>query len=231
MHPPPFWLATYLLLSASAALAHPAVENTLMLHVEENRVVMTVQVTLEEILVAQGIKAGADAGYDPATLEQAAQRHRGYLASHLFVEVEGVALPLKISRVIPPTRFATAHTTFYHYEVVCQTAGLHAEDLRLRHEMLREHTFAGGLPWQVTYAVQAEALNHGKRTIDVLRRGHPVTVVTGWQPASETAPTHSPLALPPPVESWGFVRALWIGAAVVLALCATSWRQARRNVA
>src|SRR3954470_13341103 len=108
---------TALCLTAHMVMAHPALENTLDIRIEETRVIMDVQVTLEEILTAQGVKPGADGSYDAQALEGAAQRHCGYLVSHLGVEANGTDLRLRPGRVLPPPHFSSPHTTFYHYEI------------------------------------------------------------------------------------------------------------------
>src|SRR5687768_6597317 len=118
------WLCTLaLLLPAGAAMAHPTVENTLDLRVDGSGVVLDLQVTLEEILVAQAVKPAPDGGYDPAALDTAAQRHRAYLATHLFLEAAGQPLALQVTRLIPPVTFSTPHATLYQYRIVAPRAG------------------------------------------------------------------------------------------------------------
>jgi hypothetical protein len=220
-------LTTCLFLTVShGVMAHSAVENTLAIRTENFRLVMDVAVTLEEILVAQGVKAGPDGGFDQAALQDAAQRHRGYLASHLFVEAARERLPLQVTKFVPPARFATPHTTTYHYEIVCP--GRSVPEVTLRHDMLREYTSAPGVPWQVSYALQVQAVNSQTRMIDMLRRDRPITLKTGWHVAASDAPNASaaqpakPRELPP----WALA-----SLAVGLTTVGVAWRWTRRRVA
>lgn len=204
------------------------VENTFNVRVESTRVVLDVQVTLEEILAAQGVRPAADGGYDPAALQEAAQRHRSYLASHLQADADGRNLPLQVTRVISPAHFSAPHTTFYHYEVSCDRAGSTASGIHLRHDMLREYSFAPGQPWRVSYMVRTQS--HGSSRLaplDVLRSDHPVTVPTGWQQSASAVSATS--SVPTTDSSRPFTAWLLAGAGLILALGLFGVRHTRRR--
>jgi hypothetical protein len=221
------WLTPLLSLAVSHfAVAHSEVENTMGIRLEPARLVIDVTVTLEEILVAQGVRPGSDGGYDAAALKDAAERHRGYLASHLYVESGGSRLPLQVTKVVPPVRFATPHTTTYHYEIVCE--GRRVSEVTLRHDMLREHTFAPGIPWQVSYAVQTRSANSETHVVDLLRRDRPVVLKTGWQVAAAGSPV-APVTRPEQqrgLSSWALA-----SLALGLTTAGMAWRWSQRRMA
>ncbi|OAI57329.1 hypothetical protein AYO49_00255 [Verrucomicrobiaceae bacterium SCGC AG-212-N21] len=214
-----------------AAVAHSGVENTLEVRIERERLVMAMSVTLEEILVAQGVKPAADGGYDPETLQDAAQRHRGYLASHFFVEASGERLPLQTGKVVPPALFTTPHTTTYRYEITCPARRV--SEVTLRHDMLREYSYAPGLPWQVSYAVRARTSERSEtRAIDMLRRDRPVVLKAGWRAVTAVSPPSvspdpAPSLAPQGSPSWVFIS---LTLALGLALAGTAWGWAHRRL-
>lgn len=173
--------ALFFLLAAPAG-AHPFLQDAMWVLLEPERVRVAVNVSLKEIFVAQGI-AAADDGYETAMLEGAAEKHRDYVASHLAVATDGRVLSGAVTKVTPPPEFSSAEKTFYLYELDYALAGPRPAQVSLRHEMLREFSYAPGTPWDVSYVVRLKRADSSEVTTGLLRAQAPAEFPTGWEAA------------------------------------------------
>lgn len=189
-----------LLLLALPAQAHPFLQDSMWVLFSPERIRVAVNVSLKEILVAQGIEAQEEAGFDSAQVQAAAEKHRVYLPSHLHLAVAGRELAGKIANVTPPPIYAAAENTFYQYEIEYPLAPPLPAEVAFRHDVLREFSYAPGQPWELSYLVRVKREGSDEVTSWMLRPNQSSALPTGWTapPAAASLPSgHTRIPLPP----------------------------------
>jgi hypothetical protein len=130
-------------------------------------------VSLREISVAQGASLA-----DPASLAAAASRQGDYILGHLRLSVGQNNLSGKIVRMTPPAIFAEPEETFYQYEIEYPYRGSMPRKVAFFEDMMIDHPYAAGTPWNVSYLVRSKSYDSGEAITWLLPAGEVVTVAT-----------------------------------------------------
>jgi hypothetical protein len=178
------------LLLAVPASAHPVLQNSMWMLIEQDHIRVAVNVTLQEILVTGRMVAKEDGAFDAEAVNAAAEAHREYLRTHLHLAASGAEIAGKVVAVTPPPIFSSAEKTLYQYELDYPLAGAPPVNIELRHDMLREFPYGPGQAWDVSYLVRVKRAGSEESTTWLLRGGEPTTLPTGW----EAAPVQVPAA-------------------------------------
>jgi hydrogenase/urease accessory protein HupE len=124
------------LLAVQAAQAHPVARGSLEIRLRASDVVLRVQVSDEQVLVAKSYGGVSD--------------HGAYLLKHFRVAGSGRPLSGRVIR-LPGKRPV--------YELEYALAGTRPDVLQIEQDVLREFEFAPGNLWEASYFVQAESGN------------------------------------------------------------------------
>jgi hydrogenase/urease accessory protein HupE len=176
-----------LLASAALSEAHPLLQNVMWVQFEPTRVHVAVNVSVREIVVAQGL-AAKDDNFDGAAITAAAEKHRDYLLQHLRITAEGRALTGKVLHITDPSSVSEPEKTYYQYELEYPFAGPPPGKITITEDMLREWPYAVGTPWDVNYIVRLKRSDSNDITTELLLRQQPKDFPTGWEGPSIQAP-------------------------------------------
>jgi len=140
------------------------------------------RVTVEEVTVTNRLTSG-DVTPDPfAAMDSAAyEQHAAYLASHLHVLVDGLALPGGVASVSPPdapqpgpSDLATCDLL---YPIPATAPPPHR--IEIRSDVLDDTGLAPGVSWEATYVVRFEQSDHSWAGPYLLTATKPVSLVLG----------------------------------------------------
>ncbi len=204
-----------LLLAATAATgslhAHPFLQNSWWVVAETNRLVMRVSATLREVAVAQGLDP-AKAPFPLPTIQNAVSNHAAYVAGHVAIVADGSPLKGEVldhelivdsdpaAEVPDAAQYLDRTHAVFDLEFPFPP-GRRPREIRLGQATLREHRYAPGVPWDVTYTLTVK--DAGRRDIarGVVRTDLPFTVElegAADAPVASSPPGH---AAPPPPEA------------------------------
>ncbi len=162
---------------ASEVGAHPLSQGSLHLTVRPDSVTMDVRVTQEEVAVTNSATTPGGDLPGPWAAQSLSQyeQHAAYLASHLHVLADGVALPGGVGSVNPPDD-PSAGTSFATYQLVYPfPSNTKPHRLELRTDVLTDGQFAPGGSWETSYVVSVTCENRSAVEGLLLTRTHPVT--------------------------------------------------------
>lgn len=173
-------------ISPDRLAAHPNLQDSLWLQVEPERLRVAVDISVREISVAAQRDA---ATVDFSTLAILASLHQSYLATHLEVSAAGVPLSGRMTSIQLPPALAEPESTFVQFELEYAWPQTRPAQIELRHQMLREWSYAPGVAWNVTYVTRTLRLGESVSHAALLNAGRPLAIATGWPNHSETRPT------------------------------------------
>ena len=153
----PFWLiAVAALFFAPMSRAHPLSQGSLDVRVEAKSISIRARVTVEEVAITNeattpGAKPGPWATQAPTAFEQ----HAAYLASHLHILADGVALAGGVVSVKPPNSVDPLINASAEYELIyALPAGNQPKLIQIQDDVLTDGNFAPGATWDATYVVR-----------------------------------------------------------------------------
>ncbi len=194
-----FWLGMALL--CGGLHAHPFLNNTWQVLVEEKRLVMRTTATLREVSVVQGMPAGGWTNLP--VLMNAVSNHAAYVTEHLRVDLNGARLPIEcldfqllLEDSIEPEdsdKYPDLTHVAYDLECVLPTgAALATAEAAFSHRTLEGRDYAPGIPWDPFYVLLVADGERRSLGQAVLRRGSPAKVrlqtaatPTGTSPAPD----------------------------------------------
>jgi hypothetical protein len=142
----------------STADAHPLSQGAIDVRVDEHAIDVHVRVTVEEVAVtneATATKTGARAA--SAIAPSAFERHAAYLASHLRIVVDGVALFGHVWRVFPPVVSNRSLNATAEYDLIYPLPAGHSPQVVVLHDdVLNDGRFAPGAGWEAIYVVDIQ---------------------------------------------------------------------------
>jgi hypothetical protein len=188
----PAFLALFLMLAESVS-AHPFLQDSMWVLFAPDQVRVAVNVSLKEVLIAQGIESGDD--FDAAVVTAAAEQHRAYVARHLKLGVNGRPLAGQVTQVTAPPVFTSAEKSFFQYELEYPLAGPPPAEITFAQDMLREFPYAAGQAWDVSYVMRLRRFDSDEITTGLLRREQPAVFPTGWEVGASPVPS-------PQVNAW-----------------------------
>jgi hydrogenase/urease accessory protein HupE len=171
--------------------AHPVAQGSLQVVVLPEKVSVVVLSSMEEVLTSNTL-ASASA---PASLDEAIARHGQYLASHLFISVDGTPLKGRLISSGKPERSTTpgvlhdSGMEHVRYELEFTADALaRPKSVELRQNVLNEFEFAPGNAWEATYVTRISTDGAAPREGLLLDRNHPVTYDCMWDATAAPAP-------------------------------------------
>ncbi len=245
------WLAV--VATSGRATAHPFLQNSWWVVAETNRLVMRVSATLREVVVAQGLDP-SKAPFPLPTVQNAVSNHAAYVAGHVAIIADGTPLKGEVldhelivdsepsAEAVDPARFLDKTHAVFDLEFPFPP-GIHPREIKLGQATLREHHYAPGVPWDVTYTLTVKDAARRDLARGVVRTDLPFTVeLDGSTNGPGSGPSRSPSARAgtDAGEFWSFLRhglhhvltgydhLLFLAA---LALAAARWRDLIRIIA
>ncbi len=204
----PWVVALLLWLLADVAQAHPFLQDSWWVVVETNRLVMRVSATLREIAVVQKVPVPTNGLTDLAAIQTALTHHGGYLLKSLKLEADGVPLSGEVldwqlvgdagatEPADSPLYLERTHAAF-DLEFRFGAAGPPRE-ITFGHATLKEHRYAPGVPWDVTYALTVKDAGLKDIAAGIVRVDLPFTLAlkmpTNAPSASAPTPASSAMA-------------------------------------
>ena len=177
----------FLFFSHLTAQAHPNLQNAMWVQFEPKCVRVAVNVSLKELSVAQSVALAESGAVDVATMQRAAEAHRGYVLSHLVLSVGKDPLAGKVAKLTPPPLSADPEKTFYQYELEYPLTGPPPGEVAFFQSMLKEWPYAAGTAWEVSYVVRAKRSDSDEVTSWLLRNQERAVLPTGWPGAAQPA--------------------------------------------
>ncbi len=214
------WVAAFLLwLLADVAQAHPFLQDSWWVVVETNRLVMRVSATLREVAVVQKVPVPTNGLTDLGAIQTALTNHGSYLLKALKLEADGAPLSGEVldwqlvgdagaaEPADSPLYLERTHAAF-DLEFRFGAAGPPRE-ITFGHATLKEHRYAPGVPWDVTYALTVKDAALKDIAAGIVRIDLPFTLAlmmpTNAPATSPTAPvspatasSNAPPGLPVP---------------------------------
>ena len=204
----PWVVALLLWLLADVAQAHPFLQDSWWVVVETNRLVMRVSATLREIAVVQKVPVPTNGLTDLGAIQTALTHHGGYLLKSLKLEADGVPLYGEVldwqlvgdagatEPADSPLYLERTHAAF-DLEFRFGAAGPPRE-ITFGHATLKEHRYAPGVPWDVTYALTVKDAGLKDIAAGIVRVDLPFTLAlkmpTNAPSASAPTPASSAMA-------------------------------------
>ena len=198
----------FALLSAGTAQAHPFLQDSWWVVVETNRLVMRVSATLREIAVVQKVPVPTNGLTDLDAIQTALTHHGSYLLKALKLEADGVPLSGEVldwqlvgdagasEPADSPLYLERTHAAF-DLEFRFGAAGPPRE-ITFGHATLKEHRYAPGVPWDVTYALTVKDAGLKDIAAGIVRIDLPFTLAlkmpTNAPSASAPAPPSASMA-------------------------------------
>jgi len=158
------WDVAFLMwLFADVAQAHPFLQDSWWVVVETNRLVMRVSATLREVAVVQKVPVPTNGLTDLGAIQTALTNHGSYLLKSLKLEADGAPLSGEVldwqlvgdagasEPADSPLYLERTHAAFdleFHFG-----AAGPPREITFGHATLKEHRYAPGVPWDVTYAL------------------------------------------------------------------------------
>ena len=171
-----------LLFFAAGTEAHPLLQNSMWIVFEPDRARVAINVSLQEIQVAQHWSPEADSLQSREEAEAAARKNSDYISSHLVLSVAGRLVPGRVTAVNSPPLFGgSAEQTLFQYELEFPWPDAQPPDrVTLRHEMLKEFSYAAGQPWDVSYVLRLKRSDRNAVSTGLLQSQKEQEFATGW---------------------------------------------------
>jgi hypothetical protein len=147
---------------------------------EPSLVRVAVKVSLKEIYVAQNILANPGGNVEAAITDRAAKQQGDYVLKHLTFSVGTNILAGTFVKLTRPASLGETEQTFYQYDLEYPLNGPPPAEVTILNDMLKEHPYAPGTAWAVSYVIRAKRLNAGTATSWLLGYQQPATIPTGW---------------------------------------------------
>ncbi len=161
--------------------AHPNLLDRMWVRFEPGLIRVSVDVSLREISVAQGVPLEENGYADPAQARRGADSHRDYLLQHLLLEAGAHRLSGTVVQLVPPgPQSGPSEQTFYQYELQYPVRDELPAEVRFYHEMLKEWPYSVGTSWEVSYVLQVVGMDGGNLSTWLLRRQQALPLPTGW---------------------------------------------------
>lgn len=195
-----FWVGVVLL--CGRLHAHPFLNNTWQVLVEEKRLVMRATATLREVSVVQGMPAGGWTNLP--VLMQAVSNHAAYVTEHLRVDLNGARLPMECldfqllleDSNEPENSENYPDLTHVAYDLECVLpagTALATSEASFSHRTLEGHAYAPGIVWDPFYVLLV--VDGDRRSLGqaVVRRGSPAKVRLASAVPTGTVTTPKPV--------------------------------------
>ncbi|HEX5242124.1 MAG TPA: HupE/UreJ family protein, partial [Tepidisphaeraceae bacterium] len=173
----PFWLITVLALVFNRmAIAHPLSQGSIDVRVEAKSVSVRARVTVEEVAITnEATTPGAQPGPWATQAPTAFEQHAAYLASHLRIFSDGVALAGGVVSVKPPDSVDPLINASADYDLIYALPVGHTPKLiQIQDDVLTDGNFAPGATWDATYVVKISVPGGPSSEGMLLTRTNPV---------------------------------------------------------
>jgi len=196
-----------------AASAHPILQDTMWVQFEPSLVRVSINVSLKEIYVAQGIPQSSVITSDAAVHNGILDQHGDYILKHLSLSSGKTPLHGSVIKVTPPSSIDDPVQTIFKFELTYAFNGAPPEKITFRNEMLDEQTYAAGTKWDQSYVIRAKRWDRDTVSSWLLTYRETATLPTGWEkPATLSQPAPTLPALPERSQFWRITgEHLWHG--------------------
>lgn len=161
--------------------AHPLLQDTMWVEFEPSCIRVAVNVSLREICAAQNITINPGSNVEKTVPGGAAERQSDYVLKHLTFSIGTNILAGTFIKLTLPPAVAEPEKTFYQYELVYPLTGPPPAEVTILNDMLKEHPYAPGTAWDVSYVIRAKRLNTDTATTWLLGYQQPAKIPTGWE--------------------------------------------------
>lgn len=194
-------LAAVTLFGVSRAGAHPFLQDSWWVVVETNRLVMRVSATLREVAVAQDLELTTNSAPALARLQAALTNHGAYLLRALQLQADGQPLAGEVldwqlvsnlgaaEPADSPLYFERTHAAFDLQFLFPSDRPPH--EITFGHATLKEHRYAPGVPWDVTYALSVKDAARQDLAAGLVRMDLPFTLALVGAANAPPAPSPS----------------------------------------
>lgn len=171
---------------ASRGRAHPFLQDSWWVVVETNRLVMRVSATLREVVVVQKVELATNSVPDLARLQSALTNHGNYLLQALKLQADGQPLAGEVldwqlvgdsgpaEPANSPLYLERTHAAFDLEFLFPSNRPPHA--ITFGHATLKDHRYAPGVPWDVTYALTVQGSERQELAAGLVRMDLPFTL-------------------------------------------------------
>jgi hydrogenase/urease accessory protein HupE len=168
------------------ATAHPFLQDSWWVVVETNRLVMRVSATLREVAVAQKIELATNSAPDLARIQAELTNHGNYLLRSLKLAADGRPLVGELldwqlvsdgAATEPPGSPLYLDRTHAAFDLEFPfPGGQPPHEITFGHATLKEHRYAPGVPWDVTYALTVQNADRKELAAGLVRMDLPFTL-------------------------------------------------------
>jgi hydrogenase/urease accessory protein HupE len=178
-----FWVGVVLL--CGRLHAHPFLNNTWQVLVEDRRLVMRATATLREVSVVQGMPTGGWTNLP--VLMQAVSNHAAYVTEHLRVDLNGARLPMECldfqllleDSIEPEDSDKYPDLTHVAYDLECvfpEGTKVSTAEAAFSHRTLEGRDYSPGIAWDPFYVLLVADGERRSLGQAVVRRGSPEKV-------------------------------------------------------
>lgn len=160
--------------------------------IHPDRIAVTARITAEEVMVTDLIAGGETSAQDAAA--GVYERHAAYLAKHLHITADGVALSGRVVSVEPPSESSTTQPlapdqqhAVYELEYPC---AVRPQNVKLSHDVLVGVMLAPGVTWETSYAVRMAVENGPASEGLLLTATQPIEYSCDWSDSAEVVSTN-----------------------------------------
>ncbi len=182
--------------------AHPFINNTWWVRMETNRLLCRVSVSLREVAVAQGLGGSTNAVALDSILA-ALERHAAYVTNSIWVKADELRLPAEVlefrlmsegGNTPGPDSPLFMEETHAQFDLEFPRPA-HTREFLFGDETLKDHRYAPGIDWQVTYALLVKDDQNHELGAGLVRSGLPysLTVETQAGASQSQLPFHGNL--------------------------------------
>lgn len=201
------WVLGWMLLSTTPPVAaHPFLQDSWWVVVEDRRILCRVTATLREITIARGLGAGSETPRLTELLEWI-PTYGATLGQSISIVADGKPLPITVldSRLEaegaegpePDSPFFLDQTHAV-FDLECEVPGP-LRELEFCQQTLKGSSYAPGTPWDVTYSLLIRDSKGRELGAGIVRADFPYHLVLAAEPAPAVAPgPDSPAPVPPP---------------------------------
>ena len=192
--------------------AHPFLQDSWWVVVETNRLVMRVSATQREVAIAQQVEFATNAAPDLARLQAALTNHGNYLLRALQLAADGRPLAGELldwqlvsdgGAAEPPGSPLYLDRTHAAFDLEFPFPGpLPPHAITFGHATLKEHRYAPGVPWDVTYALTVQDADRKELAAGLVRLDLPFTLALDARPNSPSTNAPGPVTRAAPLNAF-----------------------------
>jgi hydrogenase/urease accessory protein HupE len=176
--------------------AHPLIQDAMWVQFETNQIRLAVNVSLQEISLAQHLSSNLDLLADDSAAAVILKNQGDYVLKHLTLSAGTNRLAGSVVKFTTPAEAGAPEQTFFQYELNYPFSGWQYPEVTFINNMLNGIRYAASTSWNVSYVIRAKQAGAATATTWLLTYAQPATIPTGWE---NTSPAVSPT---PTSQGW-----------------------------